>query len=455
MRQRYSFDIISNLRRSRFGAYLRSSVDYDGSRLILKFEMDEKDSSNEERLDYSMSDVEIYVDLGGDIEASDIHPDLVALATILLCNPFVGKELQLPLSISKGFYEKSQTVISRYRIVSDWSEEIEQIKIPEKGIPGLAFSGGADSSAALAVMPASTIPVFLNRPIEKESMYDSDAPLAICEQLREVGYNVKVVDTNLEYIRDPVGFPTDLANAIPAILLSQHLGLDSIAFGTIMESGYGIGHEHYIEYGEGAHWRFFGTLFDAVGLELSLPVLGVSEVGTAIIGNISPMGYYSQSCIRGTWQNPCMRCWKCFRKELLAYSLGHREDYNLVSMLSSGEVQVRLSAFPISHENVIVYALQRIDLDKHPYLKPIADKLDMSIELNLLGSWFPPSIEFTPMAHRHSIREKILSYLPAMKPSQESILLNWNMEPHLCSMKAKRGQEKLTSFWQDLTTRFG
>ena len=58
-------------------------------------------------------------------------------------------------------------------------------------------------------------------------------------------------------------------------------------------------------------------------------------------------------------------------------------------MLDVNEIQVRLSAFPISHENVIAYSMQRIELERHPSLKPIAAKLDMNKNL---GSYALPHI---------------------------------------------------------------
>ena len=64
-------------------------------------------------------------------------------------------------------------------------------------------------------------------------------------------------------IRDPVGFPTDLANAVP-LLLSEALKISSISFGTVLESGYGIGHEKFVEYVRAA-FQVFRTLFSAVG----------------------------------------------------------------------------------------------------------------------------------------------------------------------------------------------
>ena len=82
-------------------------------------------------------------------------------------------------------------------------------------------------------------------------------------------------------------------------------------------------------------------------------------------------------------------------------------------------------------------------MDDFPYLKPIADKLDMSIDLSLLETWYPGSIDFVPSRNRHSIREKILDYLPIMSPSEENVLTTWDMRPHLNSEKASGGKRSL------------
>ncbi len=418
-----------------------------------RFKIERSDKERIAELKFGMNDTEVFVRLGDGINSRNIHPDLLCLCSILLVNPFVGERLLIGWDISDDFQKKAQSVISRYKLVTERASNQTPRDPIQDGLAGLAFSGGADSSAALAVMPASTVPIFLSRISENQTVYDSDAPIEICRMLTEVGYPVKIIESNLEHIREPVGFPTDLANAIPSILLTEFCNLSSISFGTIMESGYGIGHEHYVEYGEGAHWRFFSTIFSAAEIRLSFPVIGVSEIGTSIIGNKSPLGYYSQSCIRGTWKNPCLKCWKCFRKELLAFALGFSQDVNLLEMLNSNEVQIRLSAYPISHENVIAYSLQKINLDNHPYLKPIADKIDMNEDLSFLDYWYSPSIDFVPEEIRHNIRDAIINYLQLMGPLNESVMRSWDMTGHLESKKAKRAQSKLTSFWQDLPTK--
>jgi hypothetical protein len=343
-------------------------------------------------------------------------------------------------------------VISRYEILENIDQDLVPLENNDKGSPGLSFSGGADSSAALAIMPSNTVPIFLNRPMQGKTLYNSDAPLKICEILKEVGYDIRVVESNLEEIRKPTGFPTDLANSIPAIILSQYLNLDSISFGTVLESAFGIGHEKYIEYGKRSHWRFYDTLFSAVGIKLSLPTAGISEVGTGIISLKSDIAKIGQSCIRGTFNKPCYKCWKCFRKELLMLSISDDESSppNLFNMLKNNEVQLRLSAFPISHENVITYSLQRLDLEKYRFLVPISKKLDMKSNLDFLNRWYSESIEFIPDKYRHHIRNKIIEFLEISTFEDNEKIINWDMNPHLSSNRAINNQDKLISYWQDI-----
>ena len=113
----------------------------------------------------------------------------------------------------------------------------------------LAFSGGADSTAALSVLPSTTIPIFLNRPdSEKKTLYDKRAALASCEQLRKMGYRCLTVLCDLESLRKPIGFPTDLSNGVPAILMANWLNIFGIAYGTVFESLYGLGRLKYKDY---------------------------------------------------------------------------------------------------------------------------------------------------------------------------------------------------------------
>ncbi len=433
---------------------MRVESSFSDGNLELKFEPDKKDKEHMLTKNIKMNDnLVVFVKTNGLV--TELHPDQIALATILICNPFVGKELVLPCQISEFFHKAAMGVISRYKIFENYSSDIIPMNKQNRDVPSIAFSGGADSVAALSLMPRNTIPVFLKRPEVVGSKYDSDAAIEACYGLKQAGYDVKIIESNLEMIRDPMGFPTDLAHAVPIILMAEKLSIESISFGTIMESGYGIGHEKFYDYSESAHLRFFGNLFAAVGVHLSMPVIGISEVGTSIICEKTPFGHFSQSCIRGTWMRPCMSCWKCFRKELLAMALGFSEDRDLVGMMETNEVQLKLSAFPISHENVIIYALQRLNLEEHPYLRPVVSKLDMSVELDFLEKWYPQSIELVSDSMRNTVRSNIFRYLGIMSPLEERNFRGWDMREHLDTERSRKAQERLTSFWQDFSSRFG
>jgi len=420
------------------------------SKMEFKFDRDLEDNKiRDDKLTRNiMTDEKIYIKINRNI-SQNIHPDIIGLVAILLCNPFVGKKLELPLKVSSKFMKDVTSVISRYKIVSEVDHDLEPLIELEDGYPSLAFSGGADSCAALAIMPSRTIGIFLKRPMKKDSKYDHNAPLEICNLLKNAGFDIRIIESNLENIRSPTGFPTDLANSIPALLLSQELRLDSISFGTVLESAFGIGHQNYIEYSKGSHWRFYSKIFSAVGINLSLPVSGVSEVGTTMIGGVSSIASLSQSCIRGKHKKPCLRCWKCFRKELLIYSLGFKSMLNITSLMNTNEVQKRLSEIPISHENVILYSLQRMNLEDFQYLKPIFNKMDKKINLEFLEKWFPDSIEFVPKKYRFTIRENILKYLEPMNSVEIDKVKNWNMNSHLENRDTIKAQEELIKFWQN------
>ena len=148
----------------------------------------------------------------------------------------------------------------------------------------MAFSGGADSTASLLVMPDTTLAVFMDRPLKKKaSMYNKSAAMATITFAKKSGYDVLSLQCDVEYVREPLGFPTDLVPAIPILALAASYNIDAVAFGTVMESAYRIGHEKARDYSNSSHFRFWGRMFQAAGLPLYLPVSGVSEVGTSKI----------------------------------------------------------------------------------------------------------------------------------------------------------------------------
>jgi hypothetical protein len=75
----------------------------------------------------------------------------------------------------------------------------------------------------------------------------------------------------------------------------------------------------------------------------------------------------------------------------------------------------------------------------------------MESDLSFLKEWYPPSIEFIPKKYRFSIREKIIQFLPIMRFEKQDLVTNWNIEKHISSNKAKRGQEKFVDYLNQIS----
>ncbi|MDA9722575.1 DUF6395 domain-containing protein, partial [Euryarchaeota archaeon] len=283
------------------------------------------------------------VDFEGDLRIDDIHPDHLALAIILSVNPFVGETLVINLPVSENFRTACNT-ITRYKLVFPKTTNTPYQPKPDSR-PGLSFSGGADSTAALLLMPKNTLSVFMDRPLKKfRSLYNKSAAYATLDYAIKSGYEVKKIYCDVEYVRNPIGFPVDLTPSIPLVLMAEKYKIDSIGFGTVLESAYRVGHEHSREYSTSAHYRVWGKLFHAAGLPLYLPVSGVSEVGTSNIVLKSPFYDYTRSCVRGNWPRSCENCWKCFRKHMVENRLLSKkvDDTSMSKWLKVKEVKRKL-----------------------------------------------------------------------------------------------------------------
>ena len=368
------------------------------------------------------------IQLPNQIDPDTIHPDHLALCIMMITHPFVGKSLTFPKPVSKRFGDQHNQSASRY-IIGPVDDSLRPWSPRKNARPGLAFSGGVDSTAALGLMPPNTAPIFMDRPIHGKSLYDKDAAHKSCQEVKRLGYDMHIVTCDLEYVRSPVGFPVDVANSVPAVLMAEYLNLDCIGFGTIMESTYGTGHRRYRDYPHGHHYTHWGGLFRAAGLPFILPVAGISEVGTSIICNEAPIGFVAQSCMRGTWKKPCLNCWKCFRKQLLDNAIldNQLDSAYLDEIFNNREACRFLSQIPIKHENILTWSTHRLN-SNHILFSLLKDRVEgTENDLTWLGKWYSPSIELIPEKYRSTICEKILQYLPKMDKGDESELTSWSM----------------------------
>jgi hypothetical protein len=361
-------------------------------------------------------------------EFPDTHPDRLALVALLNTLPFAGERLHIGWPVSERFLEAVQ-LISRVEVVSEKGTQAP-IGRATSSRHALSFSGGADSVATLAVMPPATEPVFMLRSQRnKRTLYDSDAALESCRKLKAMGYVVHIVESDFEYLRDPVGFPTDLSVATPAILLAESRGFESIAFGTILESAYGTSGKAYRNYVDSSHFRLWSRMFDAVGLGYSLPVAGVSEVGSSLICQEMPLGRFHQSCIRGKWGKPCKNCWKCFRKSILSAALKGETLPSATGEMMRSSKEVRkhlLEDKPIKHEGVLTYSLERAGGGDDAVRELRSLTRVGSQQTGWMERWYPRSAELIDEKYREFTSNRLTATLGVMTQEQSGHLEAWS-----------------------------
>ena len=377
-------------------------------------------------------------DFENNLQLSEIHQDHLALASILLSNPFVSEELIINGGMSERFFEATKR-ITKYKVKKPESF-IEPYNSVENSRPSLSFSGGADSTAALLLMPKNTLSVFLDRPLKfGRSLYNKSAAYATIEHAKSEGYEVKKIDCDLEYIRSPIGFPTDLATSVPLVLMAAKENLDSVAFGTVLESAYRVGHETCRDYKQSGHYKVWGGLFEAAGIPLYLPVAGISEVGTSSIVMNSSFYDYTRSCIRGKFPKPCLNCWKCFRKSMVDNRLKNTKvsDREMKKWLKVREVKRKLAPHPISHENVLSWSLQGGNA-RGETKNLLMNRMEGKIRnMDFLKDWYSPSIELVPERYREETTQNIYNYLTEMDEKYHEEITGHKMTEWLNSEEAK------------------
>ncbi|MDA8615537.1 DUF6395 domain-containing protein [Candidatus Poseidoniales archaeon] len=411
--------------------------------LVWDFQLDDSDGTYTDKI--LMADQKFTITLPRKFNAKEIHPDHLALISILVAHPFVGTCLNLPFKVSEGFAQVTSG-FTAYK-VKYASNDGASYKSPANAVPGLAFSGGADSTACLLLMPKSTVSVFMDRPIRKKtSMYNKTASMATIKHAKKQGFEMHSILCDVEYTRQPLGFPTDLVPSIPLIAIAQQRGIDAIAFGTVMESAYRIGHQQARDYANSHHFRLWGRLFAAAGLPLYLPVAGVSEVGTSKIVRESSFSHYTRSCIRGKWPNACENCWKCFRKNMVEekFNKGMVSEEFLRSGLQIREAKLKLQKWPVSHENVLAWALQGNTGELNQILSQRFEGSER--DLSYLESFYPPSIDLIPPQYQKHTLNELQKHLSEMDETFFKTVTEHKMGPWLESKDAINSKRRFDEF---------
>ena len=372
-------------------------------------------------------------ELGKDFDVRAMHPDTLALLALIIFGPFAKNDISLSWAISQDLAEACST--SFRRKIGPVDPSLVPRKVTDPSRPALAFSGGVDSYAALALLPEDTVPVFCLRTRPEGvpvGLYRAEAAINSCEELR-ASHHVEIVKTNMEYVRDPVGFSVDWTNAAGAILLADHYHFNSVSFGMIMESAYFIGHPYYSDLRARSVYKAWAPLFEAVNIPIALPTAGLSEVVTSKIVATKEDEWHPESCVRGKVGAPCMNCFKCFRKTILDAKLNGStlsvEHFDIAKR--SKEVKRRLLEVPIHHENVLAFSLLDLKCDDNPILDAMRRKTLPIVEygksLSTLERHYTKSRELVPGFLWPSVSTAILKYATPYTNSDVELIENWEI----------------------------
>ncbi|MCX7568049.1 DUF6395 domain-containing protein [Sulfitobacter sp. F26169L] len=397
------------------------------------------------------------VDLVNGARLDAIHPDLLGLVTLLIVAPFSRRCVELDFPVSNGFVKVVRDNLIRLDAPID--PALQRRKVGPDARPGLAFSGGVDSCAALSVMPKNTVPVFLRRRVPEHGAagnYDESAALISCERVRRYGFDMRQIETTLEFIRRPVGNPVDWSNSAPAILNADALGLSSISFGSIAESVFSTGGSRFSDMRKRAVYAKWAPIFEYCNIPMSFPTASLSEVLTSKICGVSEYDFLPQSCVRGRPGEPCHNCFKCFRKGLVEAALRETAPPPVLieNAQRSREIMGKLAEVPIHHEIVLSWAMKNRHLAQDALTDGLRRKLEVVTaygdSLNFVGKYYPAGMAYTVAPMREEVEANIARFCDPMTPQEADHFEAWNAKGFVTDPSYITGAQQLDTMLEQV-----
>lgn len=255
------------------------------------------------------------------------HPDLISLAALKIISPYVGSTLSCNIPMSEVMAEAIKKHYPRIQNIT-FDKLLKSRAVPEKEQPAVSFSGGADSVAAAALLDAGTPLILSARKWhpdigEFEKWYSTESNVQTLERMPRK-YTKVCVYSDFEFLSTNGSYciyPDTYAFTIPSVLLADHYQLTDIVTGDILAAFTG----DETNFSKNLSPRG-GGLFEAAGLSIEPIINGLGEIGSLRIAEHFNLLDISTTCQYGKFQQPCMKCIKCFRKSFYAWALF---DYKL------------------------------------------------------------------------------------------------------------------------------
>ena len=138
----------------------------------------------------------------------------------------------------------------------------------------------------------------------------------------------------------------------------------------------------------------------SVGLDIVLPIGGISQASTVRLVQEAGLGDVVSSCLRAPFPG-CGRCWKCFHKHTL---LGREADFN------AREIQTFLAKRPIKTATHVLWWIGEHDRwDLIPDLEHLKDH-----DLSAWTTHYAPAFELLPDWIRDHVQQAVERSIPRM-----------------------------------------
>lgn len=261
----------------------------------------------------------------------------------------------------------------------------------------LSFSAGADSTAALALLPKDTIKFLSKRGNDhiylfngKRYIYPKKSALDSCIDSYD---DVVIVEQTFDEIPIGIGLTVGIKDptgyAVYGVLMADYFNAGALAFGSVMEQCFmrsGNRFSDSIKH-ERSGMNRIKKILSYAGLNFTMPTAGLSEVVTDRIS----LRYPSISC-GNTDENgvPCGTCFKCFRKMRLMSSDVPEPRQSVIDILKK---------YPLKSATSVIYACQ-----KSGWSCPEIERY-LGADLGFLERYFGKSMDyFVPEQYRAHVK---------------------------------------------------
>lgn len=363
------------------------------------------------------------------LQIEEPHPDLRALAALLVVRPWVGRRLTFDRPISPAFSDMLRT---EFKIDGEPVDSALPARLPGPQL-ALSYSSGVDSIAAAELLDAS-IPYLHHQRIKHPRMPNRATHIKadqIAKLVRAAGERerqVIVAESDHEYLCLPwPQFPSWPSVMVAGVFLADELGLGGLAFGTVLESVYLAGGRRYSG-GRPGEWS---AALAAVGLPLCRPVAGLTEVGTFRLALESELSDLAQSCMLGYAGRPCLGCVKCVRKELLAAAVSNKPAHPKIrARLQPADPIAKdfEGAPPLHMQNIAEYILARVPALEGTVLEALATRVDATVESTSWNERYYPRalVEQIPARWRDEISARLGKLIDPMTGHDIQTVESWD-----------------------------